>query len=84
MSSVFGEGDVAQWLERRTSNPKTLGSISWGGRVRYRVFVVVVIVVVVVVFTPPLVQTPICVDGTHPHQFVRTLKIPYLLPMGPT
>ena len=27
-------GDVAQWLVRRNSNPKTLGSIPWRGRVR--------------------------------------------------
>ena len=28
-------GDVAQWLERQTSNRKTLGSIPWLGRMRY-------------------------------------------------
>ena len=27
-------GDVAQWLESRNSNPKTLGSIPWQCRVR--------------------------------------------------
>ena len=27
-------GDVVLWLERRNSNPKTLGSIPWWGRVR--------------------------------------------------
>ena len=29
-----GTRDVAQWLERGNSNPKTLGSIPWQGRVR--------------------------------------------------
>ena len=27
-------GDVAQWVEHRSSNPKTLGSIPWWGIVR--------------------------------------------------
>ena len=27
-------GDVAQWLESWNSNPKTLGSIAWRGRVK--------------------------------------------------
>ena len=60
---IIMTGDVAQWLERRNSNPKTLGSISWRGRVSSRFSV------------PPsksLLQTCLCktllhVYGTHPH-----------------
>ena len=31
---VYEMGDVAQWLERQSCNPKTLGSIPWRRRVR--------------------------------------------------
>ena len=31
---VVATGQVAQWLERRFSNPKTVGSIPWRGGVR--------------------------------------------------
>ena len=34
LSLLSMTGDVAQWLEHRNSNPKTLGSIPWLGRVR--------------------------------------------------
>ena len=33
-----GAGDVAQWLESRNSNPKTMGSIPWLVRVSDRLF----------------------------------------------
>ena len=31
-------GDGGQWLDSQNSNPKTLGSIPWRGRVRNSVF----------------------------------------------
>ena len=37
--SINQTGDVAQWLVRQNSNPKTLGSIPWRGRVRDNVSV---------------------------------------------
>ena len=74
---VFGDvvtGDVAQWLEGRNSNPKTLGSIPWRGRVRERVFSrpsESTLERFVCAWPPGLS----CVR--HAPKFVRTLKIPY-------
>ena len=67
---------VAQWFESRNSNPKTLGSIPWWGRMRN------------IIFRPSestLVQTCVCLTPTpfplpcvrHAPKLVRMLKIPH-------
>ena len=62
-----GGYDVAQWLESRNSNPKTLGSIPWRGGVTNSFFCL---------SESSLVQTCLCltplrVHGTHPNLRAR-------------
>ena len=67
-------GNVAQWLERRNSNPKTLGSIPRRGRVggTFSVPPSQLLCRRVCACHPPF---PSCVRRIP--KFVRTLKIPY-------
>ena len=62
-------GDVvAQWLENRNSNPKTLGSIPWRDMVRNSLFLSLQVNSCADVFVP---DPPLCVYGTHPKVCAR-------------
>ena len=65
-------GDVAQWLERRNSNPKTLGSIPWRSKVRGTFSIPPSQLLCADFFVSDL---PSC--AWHAPTFIRTLKIPY-------